>query len=630
MDQKIKLSEIRAKFPMYGSVSDEDLVMAVRRRFFPNLPMSDFAQRIEFDTQRPNPTEGMSGFDRFAAGAGKAIVDTGRGLRQLANPVMDVLFPNQGGSRVEEGRQAVADSRALDAPLMDTGAGMAGNVAGNVAMALAPGGVLKGAGVLAKAGGAADLAGALSRAGGVAMAPTSIPAAAGVGAAQGFVQPSASGGETLGNTLVGTAASAAMPVAMRAGQVAKAAIDPFSQSGQAGIIGRAINAAAGDSADDAMRNLRGAGELVPGSMPTAGEAAANPGIAALQRTATATDPVAMNALAARQAGNNDARLTALRDIAGTDGKREFFQANRDATANQMYSEARRLGIDPAALTPEAQANIAAFQARIPDSVLAEAQQLAKIHGETMGPEGSVQGLHWIKKGLDSLIGRESGPNGSADFLRAYMGLKNDLMAGIENLSPKYAEANQTYAAMSRPINQMDVAGELLKKSVRPIDDQLLPGMYARNLNDDLAARVTGIRSNTLGKVMEPQQLSTMNAVKDDLARKQFSENAGRGVGSDTVQKLAYSNIMAKSGLPGFMKDVPGAGILGRMADLGYKRSNDEMSRKLAQALLNPQETATYMEKGIMSPEVERALFGVKRGGAAIGAATPYLLNAGKE
>lgn len=614
---KIKMSAIRAKFPMYQDMPDDQLVIGVHRKFYGNVPFKDFNSLIQYDTQKPDPTEGMSGFDKFRAGVGKAMVDTGRGLGQMVGAVS---------------RDDVAESRALDAPLMDTGAGMAGNIAGNVGMALAPGGILKGAGMAAKAAGLGSAANALSTAGGIAMAPTNIPAALGVGAVQGAIQPSASNGETIGNIGLGAVASAAVPALIRGGQMVKAAIDPFSDSGQSRIIGRAMREAAGGgaSADDAVRNMRAATELVPGSLPTAAEAAQNPGIAALQRTAMATDPVAMNAGAARQTSNNQARLNALRELAGADGRREFFAANRESTADGLYAAARRIGIDPAALTPEAQANIAAFQQRIPDSVMAEAQQLAKINGETMGPEGSIQGLHWIKKGLDSLIKREAGPNGSSDFLRAYTGLKSDLMAGIEQLSPKYAEANATYAAMSRPINQMDVAQELINKSVRPIDERVMPGMYAKSLNDRLAAKVTGIPSNTLEKVMEPGQLGTMRGVEADLARMLFAENAGRGVGSDTIQKLAYSNIMNKSGLPSFMSDIPGAGLLGRFADLGYKRSNAEMSSKLAQSMLDPQQAAQHMEKAIMSPEVERILFGAKRIGAGAGAASPYLLNATKE
>lgn len=602
-----------------SKLSNEDL-LALRQG---NLSkMSDEGLRLVKGAPAPapaptyDPTEGMSTFDKAAAGAGKAVADTGRGLGQMLGLVS---------------REDVAEARKRDAALMDTGAGMGGNIAGSLAMALAPGGALLGAGKAAsKAPGAARLAELLMAGGKTMLAPASIPGAAAVGALQGAIQPSTSTGETLANTGLGAAASAALPLAIRGGQMAKAAIDPFSRAGQQKIVGSAIREATGGQADEAIRALQAAAPLVPGSLPTAGQAAQNPGIAALERTAVQTDPVAMNQMAQRLAAQNDARLGALRDIAGTDGKREFFAANRDATANQLYGNARRAGVDPAALTPEAQANIAAFQQRLPDEVVAEARKLAKINGEPLDNTTSVQGLHWIKKGLDSLIAREAGPNGSRDFLRAYTGLKNDLVAGLDNMSPAYAEASKTYAAMSRPINQMDLAAELLKKSVRPIDDQIMPGQYARQLGDDLAAKTTGIRSATLEKVLEPEQLATMNAVRDDLARANFANTAGRGVGSDTVQKLAYSNLMSKSGLPGFFKDLPGAGVVGRAADIGYKRSNDEMRQMLAQALLDPQQTAALMQSGALTPEMLALIEAIKRGGAGLGATAPYLLNSAKE
>lgn len=74
-------------------------------------------------TEAPiDPTEGMSGFDKFAAGAGKAMYDVGRGTKQILG---------MGPTSAETEEQ-----RRMDAPLMKTGAGIAGNLAGNVAMTL--------------------------------------------------------------------------------------------------------------------------------------------------------------------------------------------------------------------------------------------------------------------------------------------------------------------------------------------------------------------------------------------------------------------------------------------------------------------------------------------------------------
>lgn len=73
-------------------------------------------------TANPNPTEGMSGTQKFLAGAGKGMTDLARGVGQLTGLV---------------DQQSIDDSRRRDAALMDTGAGLAGNITGTVA-ALAP------------------------------------------------------------------------------------------------------------------------------------------------------------------------------------------------------------------------------------------------------------------------------------------------------------------------------------------------------------------------------------------------------------------------------------------------------------------------------------------------------------
>lgn len=598
------------------------------------------AAQQEADRKEYAPTVGMSTFDKLAAGAGKAVSDTGQGIGQLLGLT---------------NRQDVAETRARDAALMDTGAGMVGNIGGNIAMTLLPGGVVgTGGKALSKVPQAAELAQALQVGGRAMMAPTSIPTAAGVGAVQGAIQPSTSTEETLRNTGVGAVASAAVPTAIRGYQIGKAALDPFREAGQRQIVGRAISSAAGTPQDaaSALANLRSAnapfvgptpdgqtartvmGEIVPGSMPTVGQAAQNPGIAALSRTATATDSVAMNAMERRLAQQNEARVGAIEDVAGTGGRRDFMAANRDATANDLYGAARREGIDPAALTPEAQANIAAFQQRVPDEIMARARELAKINGVDMSNESSVQGLHWIKTAIDSKIG-QAVTSGDKEMARAYTGLKNTLLDGMDQISPTYGEARRTFAAMSRPINEMDTAQAIADRAINPLTGNVQPQAYARALNDRTAQSVTGMKQATLENTMSPQALNRMERVQEDLARANFANTAGRGVGSDTVQKLAYTNLMDQAGIPAWATALPrGVGLGGalqRIGDLGYKSANSEMSQKLAQALLDPSTAASLMQAGGSgSPTTQLLIEALRRGGAGAGAMVPAISNANQQ
>lgn len=73
-----------------------------------------------------DPTKGMSGTEKFLAGAGKALTDLGRGAKQI--------IPGFDKKAVQAD---VDESRKLDAPLMGTGSGQVGNFVGNVVPAIA-------------------------------------------------------------------------------------------------------------------------------------------------------------------------------------------------------------------------------------------------------------------------------------------------------------------------------------------------------------------------------------------------------------------------------------------------------------------------------------------------------------
>lgn len=106
-------------------------------------------QRAPLAPLTADPTEGMSGAQRFMAGVGKAMTDFGRGVRQY-------LPESIGGLSDAE----IAQARKYDQPLMNTTAGTIGNVAGNALM-LAPTVAIPGANTVVGAGLAGALAGAM-------------------------------------------------------------------------------------------------------------------------------------------------------------------------------------------------------------------------------------------------------------------------------------------------------------------------------------------------------------------------------------------------------------------------------------------------------------------------------------
>jgi hypothetical protein len=571
-----------------------------------------------------NPTNGMSTAELVAAGIGKGMTDLARGAKErfqqaFGSPTMSSLVTG------EKPEDAIAESRRLDAPLMATTAGKTGNIVGKVAASL-PTVLIPGANTLA--------------------------GAALIGGAQGALEPTTADESVLKNIAVGGAGGAG---GYAAGKLigatvkgARAAAEPFYEAGQQRIVGRALNSAAGSDAAAVRNRLAEAaqpfvgpsqpglarnalGELVPGSVPTVGQAAQNAGVASMERAATATNPAVTNQVANRLSAQNSARVNVLQDMAGQGGERDMAVAARDATSDQLYGAARANGINPAALAPDAQANIAAMQARIPQGILDKAKSLAKISGSPMDDTTSVEGLHYVKMALDDAISSAKA-SGSKTEARALTKLQQDFLQGMDAMSPDYAAARTVHAQMSAPINQMDVAQRLVDKSVNPLTGTLQPAAYARSLNDGTAAAATGLPGATLEGTMTNQQGNLLQSILADLQRSNAANNAGRGVGSDTVQKLAYTNLLDQAGVPTFLREFKPAQVVGniatRVGDAAYARQNRELSNRLAELMLSPQDASQAMGAAARYDQPNRLLqllapylAAVQRGTAPAGALT---------
>lgn len=561
-----------------------------------------------------SPTVGMGETERTLAGVGKSITDSGRGVGQVLGVVS--------GADVRNARQ-------LDRPLMATTAGQVGNTLGTVGMTLLPGAALKAAGPVLRAAGNAGTASAASAAGGALLAPNTIGSGLVVGGGMGLIQPAENMDERLGNMKLGALGGAAIPATLRAGSTMKAFLEPLYEGGQKNIIGRTIQRAAGGQ--DVGPALSNAAELVPGSQPTVGQASGNAGVAALERAASATNPEVTTAYSQRMAQQNQARVDAVRDMAGTTGERDFHAAARDQVANDLYSQAFSQGIDPSALTSGVKGEITKLVNRpsVQDAI-DTARRLAKEDGKKLGdPSGSLEGLHYVKKALDDQM---KGLAPGSNELRLVRATQDRLLTLMDRLSPAYAEARLTFKNMSAPINQMDVAQEVANKSIRPLDDVMQPASYARALNDQTAATATGFRGSTLENTMTPEQLNKLNAVKEDLARADFAKNAGRGAGSDTAQKMAYTNLMELSGIPTWLKAFGPGQVLGnlssRAGDVLYGQANKDLSRKLAETMLDPK-AASKMLESLAPGEREKVAKMLLRGMTPVGMSAPALVNSQK-
>lgn len=585
MAEQIKLSEIREKFPMYGDMSDEQLLSGLRKKFYADIPMEKFVSRIDFDTTRKRlQEEAANESGPYLSGVGQAFSNLGRGVGQMLGTVS---------------RDDVKEARKLDAGLSATRGGFWGNLTGNVA-AMIPSALIPGAGAL--------------------------PGAAAIGAVTGALQPSASTGETLQNTAVGAAAGPAGVLAGRGIGAALSAgrglIEPFTKKGQEAIAARTLQQFASDPAKAAAA-LKSGAEIVPGSTPTMAQASGDAGLAQLERT-LANNPETGRRLADQFSAQRAARLGAVQKVAGTD---EYFDAIKDGIktfAKQDYEAAIKAGFDPRALAANKDKLTAILSRPSIKSAAATARELAAETGETLSDLGSVKGLDYLVKALDNDI--SAATSGASSIgkakLSALISTKNELQDLIGAVAPAYAEARKNFAQMAQQRNAMEAARDVLNRMQSPL------GRYGASTNElrneyarALEGATTSIKRSTgmdrpLSAVMPQKDIDALEAVAKDMARASTADNLGRAVGSNTAQNLAAQNLLRRTlgptGLPqswaesnvlqGFLAPYTGIAKLGG--------AEQAVLDRLSRAALDPKDAASLLQMAAKEPEKLRSLLRV--------------------
>jgi hypothetical protein len=403
--------------------------------------------------------------------------------------------------------------------------------------------------------------------------------------------------------IIGGLSAASLPLLGAAAKTSWSLAEPLYQRGREAIAGRTLNRAAGDAAPDVIGRLRGASELVPGSSPTAAQVAGSGGIAALERSASAANPEAYTQRAMEQAS---ARMGALRGIAGDDAAMAAATTARDTAAKGLY-DAADMGVAPIdgvfrslSMRPQFDAAIKRAQTLAKDGGLDDIFFRDK-NGKPIALIG--QGAHYIKKALD-----EAGEYGSSSYTgktgAANANRTNDaFQQWLEKSIPEYAAAKTAFAQGSVPINRMEVGQALLNKAQPALADygalsRETGATFAKALRDGdaVAARATGYPGARMDKVMAPDQMATLESIAQDLGRKANAQDLGRGVGSDTFQKLSMSNIAQQSGMPrtvGGLLDLPG---VSRATAWAYRDTDQKMQALLADALLDPKKAAELMAR----------------------------------
>lgn len=545
------------------------------------------------------------GVSRFAAGAGKAMTDIARGAGQMVGLVSE--------DDIEEARQR-------DKPLMNTGAGVAGNVAGNLAVAL-PTAFIPGANTVT--GGAA------------------------IGATMGALQPVGRDESRLTNTVTGGVAGGVIPAAVQGFKAAKAAIyDPLANQNR--IIGGALKRSVGESeAQQVASALRsGNGAATPGVKLSAGTQSGNEGLAALEDSIG--NQIPNSELARNLRSNNTILANRLRDIGQDDAALAAAKEAREVASERFYNAAKPNFVTP---TPELQnilrspamneawkraERIAANEGkRITLGANQAEQQVTRFNPLTMTNETvvipatqqklSVEGLHYLKMGIDDLVGDVSSGIGKTEQ-RAILGLKERFLNELDSLSPEYKAGREAFSQMSQPVNQMQIGQALANKLIPSTSGEIPSRLNYASLAtamrnpDQVAKTATKFSGAKMAKAMSPEQMQTIENVTSDASRLAEGIRLGMGSGSPTARRLTQGDMIFQhlqqeapvtAKVLEIVGKIPGVNLatkgVSSLASVVSNATNANMLTKLDDLLANnPQMVGALIEKELARiPPTER-------------------------
>ncbi len=349
-------------------------------------------------------------------------------------------------------------------------------------------------------------------------------------------------------------------------------------------------------AGDIVQQLRyGPSEIVPGSKPTAAQAASPMGVTKFSALGASAEKVLPTEYYARGTEQKAARVNAMRGVGKTPDDITTAIAAREAAASPLYNQAfaRKFAADPTLMQL---ADDPYIKQALPDAL-----KFSKSKGVTFA-NNPAQFIHHVKLSLDKMLSRTGDTALAKSERKQVITVKDRLVGWLEKNAPEYGQARTTFAAKSKPINQMQVGQYLEGKLTAPLGvGEQRAGVFATAVKDAAGtikrATTNEARFKALTDILTPDQVRVVESIRDDLAR------------------AAETKIQAQKGTPVAPKVDQLASAAGRAARLPNLMSrvtsvaNDIMSRvvgsmdsklaiQLATEMLDPQAAAAAIEKAM--------------------------------
>lgn len=427
----------------------------------------------------------------------------------------------------------------------------------------------------------------------------------------------------LGLGVIGSVAPGAAPIVGRnVAQRARQVVSPFTQEGREVIAGQVLQRAA-TNPERAQQALLNAQEYVPGSRPMTAEASMDPGLMALQNPLAKTLDV-QNLIGQRISESNAARMQLLNRLSG--GGPEAIaaaEAKRSAVTAPMREAAFAKSLNefgPVATTP-----ITAAVKNVLSGATGNRQPVEKamtwLRGRIENAGDTPERIYNVRKDINDAISGalEKSDPGLRLASRELIAVRDVLDDVLESASPGFKDYLSQYAKMSRPIDQMRVLQEVRARSTMAAPDATT-GMdifSQAKLRQQLRSR-----AEELGRTLSESQARQVDDLMRDLDRSASITSAvAQRPGSDTFKNFSTANLIGAVFSDALASNTT-LRTLARPLDFLYKLPDEQISRLMVEAMLDPKLAAQMMQKAT-TMSIKPVATQLRRKAREIGLA-PYL------
>jgi hypothetical protein len=385
-------------------------------------------------------------------------------------------------------------------------------------------------------------------------------------------------------------------------------VTPMTRQGVESTAGNVLSQLSRDRTQ-ALANLETYTPTVPGVTPTTAAAAKDYGLAGAERTLATLEPTGR--FSEVYAKNNAARNILLDKFVENSATRDVLKLAEDKRnlitselRDKAFASSQPVAINPINETIDSILKSPSGARQVIESVFTDLK--GRIQKVAKDGNADPAYLYEIRKDINDIItGKAKGDlsmNARGQAMKELMSLRNSMDDVIESGAPGFRDYKNTFAQMSKPINQIEMLRDIKSSVATGTED---PTTGFRGIAPVKFRKLVDDASGDLEKTLSKTQFGVLRNISDDIDRSLVIDKV-KPAGSDTFKNFSMANIIGglMSRPPDYAKAPTVANAIVKPLNWLYSGPDEQVKALLIDAMLDPKLAADLMKKATQ-PNVQK-------------------------